>query len=134
MVKGKGPVFTIEKKSRKQKKIIDHEKAWIEYSKFMNANLEKKKNYHECPHIVVNKSLRDIIENSIILKTPNVSDDNFLNRKIYYEIDKIGKNIKILVKNTKYRSVQLDQIVGRNFFILIKLEKVKDLSNLFFLK
>ena len=100
----------------------------------MNANLEKKKNYHESPHIVVNKSLQDIIENSIILKTPNVSGDNFLNQKIYYKIDKIGKNIKILVKNTKYRSVQLDQIVGRNFFILIKLEKVKDLSNLFFLK
>ena len=98
----------------------------------MNANLEKKKNYHECPHIVVNKSLRDIIENSIILKTPNVSGNNFLNWKIYYKINKIGKNIKIHVKNTKYRNVLLDQIVGRKFFILIKLEKVKDLSNLVF--
>ena len=83
------------KNSRKQKKNIHHEKAWSEYSQFMNANLEKKKNHRESPHIVVNKSLHKIVENSIILKNPNISENNFLLRKIYYEIDKIGKNVKI---------------------------------------
>ena len=30
------------KTSMKQKKLINHERSWIEYCKFMNANLEKK--------------------------------------------------------------------------------------------
>ena len=83
-----------QKTSRKQKKLIDHKKAWIEYCKFMNANLEKKKNYHESPHIVVNKSLHKIVENCIILKHPSVSKDNSLLWKIYYEIDKIIKSTR----------------------------------------
>ena len=82
------------KKSRKQKKSLEHEKAWNEYCKFMNMNLEKKKNYHESPHIVVNKSLHKIVENCIILKHPSVSKDNSLLWKIYYEIDKIIKSTR----------------------------------------
>ena len=120
------------KKIRGKKIYIDHEKAWLEYCKFMNTSLEKKKNYHESPHIVINKSLGKIVENAIILKNPNISDNNSLTRKIYYEIDKIGKNVKIHMKNTKYRNVKLDQIVGRKVCILINLEKVKDTANLVF--
>ena len=55
------------KTSMKRKKSNRHEKAWLEYCKFMNNNLEKKSHYHESPHIVVCKSLHLICENSIIL-------------------------------------------------------------------
>ena len=45
------------KTSMKRKKSNRHEKAWLEYCKFMNSNLEKKSHYHESPHIVICKSL-----------------------------------------------------------------------------
>ena len=32
-----------KKRSRKKKKTINHENSWEEYCKFMNSNLEKKK-------------------------------------------------------------------------------------------
>ena len=95
------------KTSMKQKKLINHERSWIEYCKFMNANLEKKKHCHESPHIVVHKSLHLIIENCIILNNSSISEDNSLLQKIYYDIE----------------------MVGRKLFILIDLKKVRDISS-----
>ena len=43
----------LNKKSQKKKKIINHENSWEEYCKFMNANLEKKKLYHESLHLFI---------------------------------------------------------------------------------
>ena len=120
------------KTSRKRKKMLDHEKEWLEYCKFMNANLEKKKNYHESPHIVVNKSLHRIVKNSIILKNPTVSDENALGRKIFYEMVQIGKNVKIHSKNTKYMNVKLNEIAGKKIFILIDLKMVLHIANMVF--
>ena len=84
-----------KKTSQKKKKALNHEHSWSEYCKFMNSNLEKKKLYHESPHIVVRKSLHLIIDNSIILNNPTISQDTSLQRKISYRIEKIGKKKKV---------------------------------------
>ena len=54
-----------KKRSMKRKKDVNHQKIWLEYSAFMNANLEKKKSYHESPLFVVRRSLYLISKNSI---------------------------------------------------------------------
>ena len=85
-----------------KKKIVHHEQAWDEYCKFMNgANLEKQKNYTESPHIVIRRSLYLVEDNSIILRSPTVSEDTSFHRNIYYEIEKLGNNIKIHSTNKK---------------------------------
>ena len=118
--------------SRVRRKSVDDEKTWEEYVKFMNANLEKQKNNHESPHIVIRRSLHLIIDNSIILKTDSVVQDSTLQRKIYYSIDRIGQNIRIKMKNKKYRNIQMDDIVGRRFYILVNLAYVKDVPYMVF--
>jgi len=65
--------FKIEKKFRKKRRMLfrhdkrrskerknsaNYEKSWQEYANFMNANIDKKKNYHESPHIVICRSLK----------------------------------------------------------------------------
>ena len=100
---------------RERRKSVRDEKSWEEYVKFMNANLEKQKNYHESPHIVISRSLHLVVDNSIILKTDSVVEDASLARKFYYNIDRIGKNVKIKMKNTKYRNIKIDEIIGRRF-------------------
>ena len=99
----------------------------------MNANLPKRKNYHESPHIVIRQSLHLIVENSVILKNPTVSDDGSLQRQISYEIEKIGKNVKIHMKNKKYRNVKLDETVRKRIYILVSLQSVKNMPGLIFL-
>ena len=98
----------------------------------MNANLPKRKNYHESPHIVIRQSLHLIVENSVILKNPTVSDDGSLQRQISYEIEKIGKNVKIHMKNKKYRNVKLDETVRKRIYILVSLQSVKNMPGLIF--
>ena len=59
--KRKDLTHKIKKGHGKRKKMVDHDNSLNEYCKFMNSNLEKQKNYHESPHIVVRKSLHLII-------------------------------------------------------------------------
>ena len=81
--------------------IVHHEQAWDEHCKFMNANIEKQKNYTELRHIFIWRSLYLIEDNPIILTSPTISEDTSFHRKIYYKIEKLGKNIKIHSKNKK---------------------------------
>ena len=98
----------------------------------MNSNLEKKKNYYESPHIVVHKSLHLIVDNSVILNNPSISQDSSLRRKISYDIEKIGRNVKITMKNKRYKNVMLDQISGRRIYLLVNLRLVENMSGLIF--
>ena len=43
------------RRSKKHKALINCEKSWDEYVKFMNLSIPKK-NYHESPHIVICRS------------------------------------------------------------------------------
>ena len=111
---------------------MNHEDSWEEYYKFMNSNLEKKKNYHKSSHIVIQKLLHLIVENSVILKNLSVSEDTLLRRKISYEIDKFGKNVKMRTKNKKYKNVKMDEITGRRIYILVSLKLVEDMPGMNF--
>ena len=73
-----------------------------------------------------------IIDNSIILNNPTISQDTSLQRKISYGIEKIGKNIKLRVKNEKYKNVTMDQINGKRVYILVNLKLVVAVSGLIF--
>ena len=56
-----------------------------------------------------------------------------LQREISYEIDKFGKNLKIKMKNKKYKNVKMDKITGRRIYILVTLKLVEDMSSMIFL-
>ena len=121
-----------KKRSAKRKKEIDHKKLWLEYSAFMNANLEKKRNYNESPLFVIRRSLYLIIENSIFLKNPVITSDNSFDRRISYDLERVGDNVKLITKNPKYRNVRIDDIKGRKIFILVNLKYIQNISSLVF--
>ena len=121
-----------KKRSIQRKKNIDHQKLWIEYSSFMNANLPKKPNHHESPLFVIRRTLYLISENSIFLKKPMVTGENFIERTIKYDIEKIGANVRIKTKNPQYRNVKLDDIRGQKIFILVNLKYVQEIPFLVF--
>ena len=73
-----------------------------------------------------------IVENSLILKNLTVSEDTLLRRKISYEIDKFGKNVKMRTKNKKYKNVKMDEITGRRIYILVSLKLVEDMPGMNF--
>ena len=121
-----------KKRSLKKKKESQHEKDWTEYCKFMNANLLKKKIYHESPHLVIKRSFNLIADNSIIFKNPIITNDTSFNRNIFYEVDRVGKNVKMYSKNKKFRNVLLNETHGKKFFILLNLKYTKQMSGLIF--
>ena len=98
----------------------------------MNANLEKQKNYTESPHIVIQRSLYLIEDNSITMRSPTIPEDTSFHRNIYYKIEKLGKNIKIHLKNKKYKNVKIDDIIGGKIFILVNLKLVWKIKGKFF--
>ena len=98
----------------------------------MNSNLPKKKKYHESPHIIVRQSLHLIVDNSIILNNPSISQDSSLQRKINYKVEKIGRNVKIRSKNPRYKNVLIDQIAGRRLYVIVNVKLVNNMSGLIF--
>ena len=125
-------LIKIKKGREKKKKTINHENLWEEYCKFMNSNLPKKKKYHESPHIIVRQSLHLIVDNSIILNNPSISQDSSLQRKINYEVEKIGRNVKIWSKNPRYKNVLIDEIAGRRLYVIVNVKLVNNMSGLIF--
>ena len=121
-----------KKRSIKRKKNIDHQNLWLEYCSIMNANLEKKTNHHESPLFVVRKSLYLISENSIFFKNPSVTSDKFIERRINYDIEKVGENVRMRMKNPKYRNIKIDNIKGRKIFLLVNLKFIQNIPCLVF--
>ena len=74
-----------------------------------------------------------IIKNSILLKKKKtaVSENNSVDRKIFNDIDRVGKNVRIQMKNVKHRNIKIDDIKGRKIFILVNLKFIKDISSFF---
>ena len=121
-----------KRRSKERKNEAKYKKSWQEYDNFMNANIDKKRNYHESPHIVICRSLNLIIQKSIIMKRARVIDDKCHNRKIYYEIDYIGSDIDIKKKSNKYQNIQLNDTVSRKIFILAPFKTFEHESNIIY--
>ena len=98
----------------------------------MNANLVKKKKYHESPHIIIRRSYNLISDNSIVLKKPTISENALFYRKIFYEVDRVGKNVVIYSKNRKYKNIKIDETSGNKSFFLVHLKYIREFSGLIF--
>ena len=66
------------------------------------------------------------------MKNPVLSEDTSFYRKIYYDVDRVGKNVKILSKNKNYKNVKLDKIKGKKIFLLVNLKYVRELPGLIY--
>ena len=73
-----------------------------------------------------------VVKNSIFLKKPVVVHDNSLERRIYYDIERVGENVRLHIKNPKYKNVRIDDIKGKKIFILVNLKFIQDISGLVF--
>lgn len=73
------------------KSSFESNRIYSEYDKFMHDIVVETKQYKESPHLLISKSFHTIAQNSIILKNPIVDMEGKYHRKIFYEIDEIGK-------------------------------------------
>lgn len=117
---------------RKKAKLV-YDNLCVEYQNFMLSNLQKQPKHRESPHIVINRSLRNIKLNSIFLKSAEVENESSLNRKISYQVREIGKRVRIYpAKEGRYMNIRLDECINNRVFILVPLKSVYDLPGTIF--
>ena len=77
--------------SRKKQTSKEYDDQYCEYTKFLLDNVEKVKERKESPHIIISRSYRLIEDNSIELIKSNIENESQHERKIFYQVGKIGK-------------------------------------------
>ena len=55
-----------------------------------------------------------------------------MDRRIFYDVERVGENVKLQSKNPKYRNIKIDDVKGRKVFILVNLKYIQDISSLIF--
>ena len=117
-----------KRRSMKKKSKMMYEHLCQEYDNFMIANQVKKKKHRESPHIMIHRSLRNIQDNTIFLKTASVENEGTLHRKIHYEIDSIGQGVVVKSKfNGQYMNVHLQRCWENKNFIVVPTKSVYNL-------
>ena len=90
----------IKKHSAKRKKEIKHEKYFKKHDNILESHIPYGPTANKSPHIIIKKWYHRVKENCIQLCLKNETDDK-KNRKIYYKIERYGKNVRVsLKKNT----------------------------------
>ena len=85
--------------SMKKKKLLKEKKFFRQHDDVMNTHIPHGIEANASPHIVVNQWFHRIKNNSIVLKLAS-EDHTSKHRKIFYEIENIGDNVKYVQKKS----------------------------------
>lgn len=117
----------ISEKNRLEKK---GKRFWDKEDAILNNHIPYNGLSNRSPHILINKWYHRLRDNCIILKSPKEIGDNKF-RKIFYEIDEVGKNVKFS-KRSKYMNLQLESVRQKWVMILVRFKDVMFNSKLCF--
>ena len=92
-----------EKQKKEKRKAVEKEKDYLQdYNDLFLENLLKEYHTTQSPHLIISRQWFFRIKNhSIMLKDARECNDKH-GRKIYYEVDKIGKNVRYIQKDDTY--------------------------------
>ena len=117
----------MSEKNRRKKK---GERFWEKEDRILDSHIPYNGISNRSPHILINKWYHRLCDNCIVLKPPTEIGDN-KNRKIFYEIDQIGKNVK-LANRSRYMNLQLESVKQKWVMILVRFKDVMWNSKLCF--
>ena len=121
-----------EKQKKEKRKAVEKEKDYLhDYYDLLLHNLLKEYYTTQSPHLVISRQWFFKIKNhSIMLKDAHEVNDNN-QRKIYYEVDKIGKNVRYTQKDDTY--VLNPSTTSRNtIYIVVRLTAFSKVKKLLF--
>ena len=114
--------------SMKKKKLLKEKKFFQQHDDVMNTHIPYGIEANASPHIVVNQWFHRIKNNSIVLKL--VSEDHTSkHRKIFYQIDSIGDNVK-LVKKKSFIKLNVERTKNNKVFIVLKFKDALEIDKL----
>ena len=92
-----------DKQKKQKRKAVEKEKDYLhDYYNLLLHNLLKEYYTTQSPYLVISRQWFFRIKNhSIMLKDARECNDKH-GRKIYYEVDKIGKNVRYIQKDDTY--------------------------------
>ena len=106
--------------SRKNKKMLTY---WEKEDKILASHIPYNSMSTRSPHILINKWFHRLSDNCIVLKKPREVGQCAKDRKIYYDIDRIGKNVQVSNKG-KYLNLQLENTKHHWVMIVVKYKDI----------
>ena len=97
-------------------------KYWAKEDEILLTHTPYNGDSTKSPHILINKWFHWLKKNDIALKSPRENKEK-RNRKIFYEIDFIGENIKYSTTR-KYLNFHLENTEQKWILILVKFEEI----------
>ena len=97
-------------------------KYWAKEDELLLTHIPYGSESTKSPHILINKWFHRLKKNCIVLKNPR-ENDNQRNRKIFYDVDFIGENVKY-ISSKKYINFQMENIKQKWILILVKFKDI----------
>ena len=85
---------------------------------------------NKSPHIIINHWYHRLKDNCILLRLKGENDDK-KNRKIFYDIEEIGRNVQ-LNHNTKYFNLNIDGTKNKKIILVVRYREVMNNKKLSF--
>ena len=114
--------------SMKKKRLLKEKKYFKQHDDVMNTNIPHGNEANASPHIVVNQWFHRIRNNSIILKLSH-EDRTSNHRKIFYEIDSVGENVRFVAKKT-FMKLNVEGTKNNKVFIVLKFKDALEVDKL----
>ena len=108
--------------SVRRKETIKARKYFKNHDDILNTHIPYGPMANKSPHIMVNHWFHRIKDNCILLRIKG-ENNNKKNRKIFYEIEKIGANVKLLRKK-KYYNLNIDGTVNKKVILVVRYSDV----------
>ena len=98
------------RRSVKHKRMKKETKYWVREDELLLTHIPYGGDTTKTPHILINKWFHRLKKNCIVLKNPRENNDKS-NRKIFYDIDFIGENVKY-VSTKKFINFQMHKLLN----------------------
>ena len=119
-----------KKHSLKRKKQMKYDKYFKTHDSILETHIPHGPTANKSPHIIIKKWYHRVKDNCILLRLKNELNDK-KNRKIYYDVEKYGKNIKVTSKKN-YMNINLDGTKNNKILLIVRLRDVIDIQKICF--
>ena len=114
--------------AKKHKKVM---KYWAKEDKILETHIPYNNMSTRSPLVHINKWFHRISDNCIVLKNPREIGQSAKERKIYYDVDSVGKNIEVS-KKAKYINLHLESTKQHWVMIVVRFKDVMANQKLYF--
>ena len=108
--------------SLKRKQVRKYDKYFKTHDSILETHIPHGPVANKSPHIIIKKWYHRVKENYILLRLKKETDDK-KNRKIFYDVEKYGKNVMIRAKEN-HININLDRTKNKKIILIVRLSDV----------